>query len=210
MTGSQGRNEFLQKQDVSRETLARFDRYAALLEKWNPAINLVSKSTLAEMWTRHLLDSAQIFDLCPPDAQSWADLGSGGGFPGLVVAILAAERAPDLRVTLVESDVRKATFLNTVAREVGVSVMIRPDRIESLSPLASDVLSARALAPLDQLLSFAARHLAPGGLALFPKGASYADELAKARANWAFSVEETQSKTDPNAVILGIKGLAHV
>ena len=210
MTDSQGRNEFLQKQDVSRETLARLDRYAALLEKWNPAINLISKSTLAELWTRHFLDSAQIFDLCPPNAQSWADLGSGGGFPGLVVAILAAERAPDLRVTLAESDVRKATFLNTVAREVGVSVMIRPDRIESLSPLASDVLSARALAPLDQLLSFAALHLAPGGLALFPKGASHADELAKARVNWAFSVEETQSKTDPNAVILGIKGLAHV
>ncbi|MDE3029387.1 MAG: 16S rRNA (guanine(527)-N(7))-methyltransferase RsmG [Paracoccaceae bacterium] len=190
--------------------MARLDLYSALLEKWNPVINLVSKSTLAETWTRHFLDSAQIFDLCPQNAQSWADLGSGGGFPGLVIAILGAERVPNLRVTLVESDVRKATFLNTVAREVGVSVAIRPDRIESLPPLASDVLSARALAPLDQLLSFAARHLAAGGVALFPKGASYADELAKARENWAFSVEETQSKTDPNAVILGIKGFAHV
>ena len=210
MTDARGRSEFLEKQNVSRETLARLDRYAALLEKWNPAINLVSKSTLADLWTRHFLDSAQIFDLCPPGARVWADLGSGGGFPGLVIAILAAGRAAGIRVTLVESDVRKATFLNTVAREVGVAVDIRPERIELLPPLAADVLSARALAPLDQLLAFAARHLDVGGVALFSKGAAHADELAKARLNWAFSVEETQSKTDPNAVILGIKGLAHV
>lgn len=193
--------------DVSRETLARLEAYAALLVKWNPAINLVSRATLAELWTRHFLDSAQIFSLCPAGAQTWADLGSGGGFPGLVVAVLAAEAAPDLRVTLVESDARKAAFLSTVVRELGLSVTVKTARIESLAPLGADVVSARALAPLDDLLGFAARHLAPQGRALFLKGASHARECATAGEHWRFALDVHPSLTDAEGAILSIGDL---
>ena len=196
--------------DVSRETSARLERYVALLRKWNPAINLVSRATLEDAWNRHIVDSAQVFDLLPGGAAHRADLGSGGGFPGMVVAILAAEKAPDLRVTLVESDARKAAFLAAVARETGVAARIEAARIESLQPLAADVLSARALAPLPQLLGFAARHLAPGGTAIFPKGAAHEAEIAEALASWRFDLHKHPSKTDPNAVLLEIRGVSHV
>lgn len=196
--------------DVSRETSGRLERFAALLEKWNAAINLVARSTLADLWDRHILDSAQVFALCPEGARHWADLGSGGGFPGLVVAILAAELRPELRVTLVESDVRKATFLMAAARDCGVSAQVLARRIEAVPPLGADVLSARALAPLDKLLAHAERHLAPGGVALFPKGAQHAAELSEALARWRFRSEKHPSRTDPDSVILKIGEIARV
>ena len=196
--------------NVSRETSERLDSYAALLGKWNPAINLVSKSSLADLQTRHFADSAQLLALCPPTARHWADLGSGGGFPGLVIAILAAESLPDLSVTLVESDCRKAAFLSAVVRETGIRATVVADRIESLAPLAADVLSARALAPLPQLLTFAEQHLAPKGRALFPKGATHRSEVAESLAEWRFDLREHPSKTDAHAVILEIEGVSRV
>jgi len=195
---------------VSRETTARLEHYVALLTKWNPAINLVAKSTLPDVWSRHILDSAQLFDLCPLQARTWVDLGSGGGFPGLVVAILASEARPDLQVTLVESDQRKATFLRTVARETGVVAAILGQRSEELAPQSADVLSARAFAPLPLLLSQAFRHLKPGGVAFLPKGAQADSEIAEALATWAFRVQKTPSKTDLRAVILTIGELTRV
>lgn len=196
--------------DVSRETLERLKTYEALLKKWNPAINLVSKSTLADAWTRHFIDSAQIFGLAAPNARRWIDLGSGGGFPGMVIAILAAEKNPNLKVTLVESDQRKATFLRNVARETGVEAEVIAKRIEAVDPLEADVLSARALASLDQLLSFAERHMCPSGIALFPKGTSHQQELAQANESWQFECDITPSRTQPDAVILSIGGIARV
>ncbi|WP_414898955.1 16S rRNA (guanine(527)-N(7))-methyltransferase RsmG [Rhodovulum sp. YEN HP10] len=197
--------------DVSRETSERLASYASLLRKWTPVINLVSRATLEELETRHFADSAQLFDLAPGEARHWVDLGSGGGFPGLVIAILADERAPDLRVTLIESDQRKATFLRTVAREIGLNrVEVIDERLETADPQGADVLSARALAPLDRLLGFAERHLAPGGAALFPKGARYADEVKRALASWRFEVQNHPSKTDPQAVVLKLGGIARV
>lgn len=196
--------EALRGRSVSRETFARLTQFVALLRKWNPKINLVSAATLPEVWTRHILDSLQVYDLAGVAEGHWVDLGTGGGFPGLVVALLAAEEAPDLRVTLVESDQRKATFLATVLREAGVAADLRAERIEALPPLAATVLSARALAPLDRLLHHAARHLAPGGRALFPKGQSHAEEIAEALASWRFRVQKHPSKTDSQAVILEI------
>lgn len=201
---AEGRADALAALNVSRETAARLDTYAALLEKWNPAINLVAKSTLAELWRRHILDSAQLLALAPPGARLWADLGSGGGFPGLVVAILAADTAPDLRLTLVESDRRKAAFLETVLRETGISATVAAERIEDLAPLEADIVSARALAPLPALLGHAHRHLAPGGIALFPKGARHRGEIAESLERWRFSVQKHPSRTDPDAVILSI------
>ncbi len=128
----------------------------------------------------------------------------------MVIAILAAETRPELQVILVESDARKAAFLGTVARETQVKTRIHTTRVEVLAPLDADVVSARALAPLDVLLGYAERHLAPGGLALFPKGERAQAELDIARARWRFSLQEHRSVTDPAAVILAIEGLSRV
>jgi len=196
--------------DVSRETLERLETYETLLRKWNPAINLVSPQTLSQIWSRHFRDSAQIFDLASPSAKHWADLGSGGGFPGLVVAVLAKEFRPDMHVSLVESDQRKSAFLATVARTLDLPVQIHAKRIENIDPLRADVLSARALAPLAQLLGFADHHLATDGEMLFPKGARWRDEVAEAQKTWSFSHEAIQSQTDSEAVVLKIKGLKRV
>jgi 16S rRNA (guanine527-N7)-methyltransferase len=200
----QGRAEILAALDVSRETTARLDRLVAELSRWNPVINLVARSTLPAVWTRHVLDSAQLFDLGSQQAGTWADLGSGGGFPGLVVAILAAEKAPGIRVSLVEADRRKAAFLRSAARHCGIAVEVIDERIEALPPLGADVLSARALAPLPTLLAHAERHLAPGGVALFPKGAGHEAEIAAALERWRFSVQKIPSRTDPDSVVLRI------
>ncbi len=210
MMAEADRESFLRAANVSRETEARFDTYAALLRKWSAAINLVSPASLSQIWSRHFLDSAQIFSLTATKAGIWADLGSGAGFPGLVVAILATEQAPDLAVTLVESDARKAAFLSTVARETGISVRICAERIESLAPLNANILSARALAPIPKLMEFADRHLAAAGVALFPKGAQWRAELARARSAWAFDPIVHPSVTDPDSVVLEIKGARRV
>lgn len=205
-----GRDSFLKKVDVSRETLERLEIYAALLRKWNPSINLVSKTTLPDLWTRHMADSAQVFDLGKEDAGFWVDLGTGGGFPGLVVAILAVERRPELETTCVESDLRKATFLRTVVRETGLRTKVLPARIEELSPLQASILSARALAPLPQLLSFAERHLAPHGEAIFLKGTEHEAEIAESLETWSFRVNTYPSKTNPGAAVLKIGDIERV
>lgn len=196
--------------DVSRETFERLEIYASLLNKWNPAINLVSKNTLNDLWTRHMLDSAQVFNVAPDLAHRWSDLGSGGGFPGMVAAILAKTERSDLKFDCVESDQRKAAFLRTVARETGVNVKIHADRIEKVLPLEADILSARALAPLDMLFEFADIHLSPSGVALFQKGESYQQEIDVAQQRWDFSAKVIPSITDSQAVILEIKGITRV
>lgn len=196
--------------NVSRETLQRLDTYADLLTRWNPKINLVAKSTIPELWTRHLLDSVQVAHLAPETYEKWVDIGSGGGFPGLVVAILAAERQPQAHFTLIESDQRKCAFLRSVARECGLKVDILAKRIESAPEQGADVLSARALTQLDGLLGFAEHHLAAGGAALFQKGARWREEVRAAEAHWRFSCEAVPSTTEPEAVILKIGGIERV
>lgn len=205
-----GKEIFAQRVNVSRETLSRLEGLERLLRKWNAAINLVSANTLEQVWTRHFLDSAQIFELAPETAKTWVDLGSGGGFPGLVVGILAKEARPDLRLTLVESDKRKAAFLIAAIRELGLNAVVRAERIEAAAPQHADVLSARALAALPLLLEFTERHLSRNGVALFPKGETWREELAQAQQTWSFQVEALPSQTDTEAVILRIKGLSRV
>jgi len=190
---------------VSRETRERLEILAALLAKWNPKINLVAKSTVEAVWTRHIADSAQIYGLAPPEARSWIDLGSGGGFPGLVIGAMAAERNPGLDLALVESDVRKCAFLSTAAREMGLKIRVLPRRIEAVEPGPRDVISARALASLDKLLGFAEPLAGPGTICLFPKGAGAAGELTEAAANWHIRHRAHPSRTDPDAVILEIQ-----
>ncbi len=193
--------------DVSRETMARLDAYAALLKKWNKAINLVGKATLPDLWQRHFLDSAQLFTFCPPEARSWADLGSGAGLPGLVVATLAKQSRPDLRVICIESDQRKAAFLRTVIRELELNAEVRAGRIEESAPIGADIVSARALAPLPRLLSYAERHLAGQGKAIFPKGSGYLQEIEQARREWSFDIQTIPSKTDGEGAVLILGGI---
>jgi len=202
--------EFQAVSNVSRETLDKLERYAALLHKWNPAINLVARSTLDDLWSRHMLDSAQILSLAPEGTTSWADLGSGGGFPGLVIATMAQETHPNLKVTLVESDQRKATFLRTVGRELNLDIDVISKRIESVEDLKVQVVSARALAVLGQLLSWSEPLLQPGGVCIFPKGATSEKEVKEALASWSFVVENFRSKTDSNATILKIGEIQRV
>lgn len=196
--------------DVSRETEERLLSLETLVRKWNPAINLVAKSTLADLRGRHIADSLQVASLCPKGARLWVDLGSGGGFPGLVVAAWAAQNAPDLEVRLVESDQRKATFLRLAAKEINLSVQVLPQRIEDLAPQGADVVSARALAALPRLCAFVARHLAPGGTAILPKGAQADSEVAAARRDWSFDLEAATSQTEGEAKVLILRNLAHV
>ena len=184
--------------------------YVALLKKWNVSINLFGKTTTSEIWTRHILDSAQLFDLLPEGTEHLVDLGSGAGFPGLVLAILGAETAPQRRITLIEADARKAAFLRTAVRELGLSVTVVNQRIEDVGPLDADVMTARALARLPRLLVFAERHLTPGGTALFPKGANYRAEIKEALAGWRFSREEVPSLTADGAAIIKVGALARV
>ena len=195
---------------VSRETQQDLQTLSARVLQWNLAVNLVSKASAAQIWTRHVLDSAQIFLMAPPDARRWVDLGAGGGFPGLVVAILARETRPDLEVVLVESDQRKAVFLHEAARTLGLQAQVLADRIEDIAPLGADVVSARALAPLSALCGFAHRHMAAEGLALFLKGARVADEIARARSDWHFDLTQVASKTDPESVVLALREIRHV
>lgn len=193
--------------DVSRETFDALKAYEALVQRWTPAINLVSKSTVSNLWHRHIVDSAQIFSECPLSAEKWVDLGSGGGFPGIVIAILAKELWPRLHVTLVESDLRKATFLRQAALTLGLQATVLSKRIEALAPLSTDVLSARALAPLSALLGYAATHLARSGTAIFPKGARYQEEIADARKAWSFDIDIKPSLSEAEAAILVIRNI---
>ena len=197
------------KTDVSRETFERLEAYVALIEKWNPKINLVSKSSLPEIWDRHIWDSAQIFDISV-EGTVWADFGSGGGLPGIVLAIFAKECRPDMEFYLVESDQRKCAFLRNAVREIGLNVKVHAERIEVLDPIGASVISARALTDLNGLLEFVERHSAKNGVAILPKGETWEKEILQAQENWSFEYEEITSKTNNDAAILKIKDFARV
>ena len=153
--------------NVSRETLCQFEAYLKLLEKCQRRINLVANSTMADVWERHILDSAQLFRFCPTNTKKILDVGSGAGFPGLVLAIMG-----DAQVDLVESDQRKAIFLSTVIRSLGLSAKVHNQRIESLPNLCPDVVTARAVAPVSRLIKLIKNQLSADTVCLFLKGAS--------------------------------------
>lgn len=215
-------NAFQEAFGVSRETLDRLRIYEDLLKTWQKAVNLVSPSTLDEIWHRHFADSAQLLALSgfPPHKEGgednggkdWLDLGSGAGFPGLVLAILLAERQPAARMTLVESDGRKAAFLGEVARKTGVVVEIRAERSEKAATQANsqirDVITARALAPLPKLLGLVAPFFSPRTVALFPKGREAEVEVTQAQKRFGFEFSLAPSLTDDEARIVIIRNLA--
>ncbi len=193
--------------NVSRETVERLELFEELVARWTTKINLISKATSGDIWNRHIVDSAQIYHLAPMGFTHWADFGSGGGFPAVVVAAMAAEFNPDARITMLESDQRKSVFLRTAVRELGLNAEVISKRIDEVSPLEADVISARALASLSKLLLFADLHLSDGGICIFPKGRGAEDEIVDARQDWRFELRQTQSITDISAQILTIKEL---
>lgn len=187
----------------------RLQMLAELLVKWNRSVNLVSAATLPSLRERHIADSEQLVSHMPKGTQSWVDLGTGGGFPGLVVAVILAEVGPTVAVTLIEADRRKAAFLQEAARAMDLAVRVMAERIETAQPQGGDVVSARALAPLPVLLGYAHRHIAPGGTGLFLKGAGVGGELSAARELWTFQAELLQSRTSPEGCVLRIQELRH-
>ena len=196
--------------NVSRETFLRLKEYEKLLFKWNAKINLVSRSTLDNFWNRHVLDSAQFLSSVGEKAGKWVDLGSGGGLPGLVVAILSDESEPVNKLFLVEADVRKAVFLKTVCRELGLKVEVYNNRIEELPPMSANIVSARALAPLKTLCLYAKNHLEKDGVAVFAKGENWKAELVEAQKKWIFSYEAVKSTLHEGSVVLVLRGIKSV
>jgi 16S rRNA (guanine527-N7)-methyltransferase len=176
--------------DLTPETEQRLRAYAALLATWTRRINLVSSADQAHIWTRHVLDSLRLVPLIPPGTARAIDLGSGAGLPGLILAIVTG-----IPVDLVESDRRKAAFLMEAARVTAAPARVHAVRIEACGLVPAPLVMARALAPLDTLLSLASPLLAPGGTLLFPKGVRAAEEIAAARTRWSFDLAEDGTAT---------------
>lgn len=193
--------------DVSRETFERLECYASMLERWNRKINLVGATTIGDLWSRHILDSLQLLPLAPSGERLWADLGSGGGLPGVVLAIRAKEQAPQARFVFVEADQRKAAFLRSVNRELELGASVISTRLEALDPLGADCITARALAPLKDLLEYMMRHGARGCVGLFPKGERAEGEIAEALEGWSFTCERFPSATARKSLVLRIGDL---
>jgi 16S rRNA (guanine527-N7)-methyltransferase len=191
---------------VSRETEMMFEAYVALLRKWQSAKNLVGPATLETVWTRHIADSAQLFSLAPY-AKRWVDIGSGAGFPGIVLAIMG-KSTPDFHVHLVESNGRKCAFLREVVRTLRLPASVHDGRIEDVLdrlPMPVDVLTARALAPLPELLRMGQKLLTTGTLGLFPKGQDLEDELTAAAKYWSIQATTAASITDARGRILVVQ-----
>lgn len=215
-SGSNGVEELGLAQGVSRETRARLTIYCQLLLQWQKRINLIAPSTVDQVWQRHFADSLQVSDLLE-DASHLIDIGSGGGFPGLVCAIIMAEvvtEQGDRRVDLIESNGKKCAFLNAVIRETGLrktglAITVHNARIEHALPTLprSDIVSARALASLDDLLGLTRIHLEAGSIGLFAKGRDHRQELALARQHWSFECEIIESNLETDSAVLKISEL---
>jgi len=195
---------------VSRETFERLQAFETLFRKWAARINLSAPSTLDDTWHRHILDSAQL-DRLAPEATRWVDVGSGGGFPGLVLGFLLMERE-GASIDLVESNRKKASFLQMVCGEFGLPARVHAKRIEDTYAVIRDpeVVTARALAPLPLLLQLSAPWLMAGAKALFHKGRDYRAELEESAQLWSFDLIEHKSVIDPQSIVLEISSLRRV
>ena len=186
--------------NVSRETLCQFEAYLILLEKWQRRINLVANSTMVDVWQRHILDSAQLIKFYPPNTRKILDVGSGAGFPGLVLAIMG-----NIEVDLVESDQRKAIFLTTVIRSLGLPAKVHNQRIEKLPNLAPDVITSRALAPVSKLIKLIENQISSDTVCLFLKGASVEEELTDLQTYSTMVSVSHPSLSGANGVVLELK-----
>jgi 16S rRNA (guanine527-N7)-methyltransferase len=199
-------DEFAAAADVSRETLARLKAYVGLLSDWNARHNLVSARSLDDVWRRHVWDSAQLARFVPETARTLADLGSGAGFPGLVLAELLRGR---IRVTLFEATAKKCRFLEAVRDRLALDAVIRNERVEDAGVPPFDIVTARACAPLNRLFSYAQHFAGPHTTCLFLKGQNVGSELTQARKFWQMRVQQHPSLTDPSGVVLEIRELAN-
>ncbi len=188
--------------NVSRETMDRLKLFEELVSKWSGSINLISHGDQNKVWLRHIRDSMQIYPLLPNKLDSYADFGTGGGFPGLVLAILLDGGGRRTEVHLVESDKRKSAFLRNANRELGLKVSVYDSRIENVTLPRIDVVTARALAPLDTLLKLASAHINKSTICIFPKGRAWKKDVEYARKQWNFELKVIKSKTQAGAVIL--------
>ncbi len=200
-----GPEAFAAASGVSRETLARLKLYASILEDWNSRHNLVSAASLTEVWRRHFWDSAQLVRLIPPETRSMVDLGSGAGFPGLVLAELLRDRP--MRIVLYESTAKKCRFLEEVANRLDLTVEIRQSRIEDAEPEPFDAIVARACAPLPLLLAYAQRFWHKNSIGLFLKGQNVEAELTESHKSWRMNLKRHQSLSDPSGIIVEIREL---
>lgn len=193
--------------DVSRETAQSLMMFADAVKKWQLHINLVANATLPQLWTRHILDSAQISTL-KPQAKKWCDIGSGGGFPGIVTAIVLKQNV-GFHIDLIESNSKKAAFLRSVIAELNLPATVHVCRIEAsfIHVKKPEIVTARALAPLGKLLSLTRPWLEQGATALFQKGRDYKQEIEDAKKNWDFDLKTHQSKIDKQSVILEIHSI---
>ena len=199
------KNEFIKSLNVSRETLKGFYEYKTLLSKWNEKINLVSKNTLVDIWERHFLDSGQIIKHVEASGKRWVDVGSGAGFPGLVVALLLRDRKVECNLVLVEKNPKKGFFLNEVIRKLNLNVEVVNDNIYTLEPLNADILTARAFSELNNLIEISFRHRKKEGLCLFLKGENYRFELDKTLNYWFFDYDVVDSLSSPSGKIIRVK-----
>ena len=205
-----GRDDFIARAPISADSVPDYDRWAALLAKWNARINLVAPSTLPDYWTRHALDSAQIVPLIPDDAMTVMDFGSGAGFPGLSIAIESKAQDTGRHVHLIESAGKKASFLRTVIRELGLPATVYSARIEAMDSLQADVITARAFAPLTRLLPLADQHMRPCGQLVLLKGGDVESELAAVAGEWSFTHRSTPSLSDGSGSVLQLSDLIRV
>jgi len=202
--------EFAKITSVSRETLEGFETWHRLLEETNAHTNLVGRSTLADFWERHALDSYQLWDHIPHGSRRFADLGAGAGFPGIALALGLKDKSLDGQVLMIDSVGKKVAFLKKVIAETGVPAEARSIRVEALDPdTVVDVVTARAFAPLHKLLGYAHPLLKKGAVGLFFKGRRFEEELTGARKNWTFEVEVIPSRTS-DGVILRIEEVKRV
>jgi len=190
---------------VSRETMDRLKSYADLLARWNPKINLVSPDSIPTTWDRHIADSAQLFRFIPQNTPNLLDVGSGAGFPGLVLAIMGVRD-----VHVVESDHRKVAFMREAARVAGAKVTFHPERIEKLVPFPAGVITARALAPLHKLLEWTEPFRGPDTICLFLQGQTVEAELTDAYKQWTMGLDRQKSLTDPTGTILALREVRRV
>ncbi len=203
------REAFLRAFSVSHEVAEKFDRYAALLADWQTRMNLVAPSTIPQVWRRHFLDSAQLLPLLPhkvaAESPALVDLGSGAGFPGMVLALLGVKN-----VHLIEATQKKAFFLRTVAATLGLAVTVHDQRAEDVKDLRAAIITARALAPLPDLLRLAGHFKRADSVLLFLKGAKAAEELAAARKSWRFDVDISRSSSDDSGNVLILRHVRHL
>ncbi len=204
-----GRTAFIAQTAASEGAMARLDAYADILADWNGRMNLVSPASLADLWRRHMFDSAQLVPLIPAGTRRIVDMGSGAGFPGLVIAAMRADGV-GLETVLIESIEKKCAFLRAAAAAMGVSdrVKVIRGRAEDVTGLKADLVTARAMAPLEVLLGYAKRFADRQTQLLFPKGRTAADELTAARRSWTIEAEMIPSRSDGEASIIAIRHFA--